>query len=1114
MKYLTLLISIISLLTASLPARAAIDFPADTPLSSGRWVKVKVDSTGVHRIPYSLLRSWGFSRPEKVGVHGYGSVEMSLEFPIHPVTLPAVQVMHSADALYFYGEGETRFEIETANSLSVKTNRYSRGSYYFLSEDTPAAEMEVIPYTELPDATPVETHTAVAACYPREFNPATGGAWWYSRNITDADPYSVTFPLPGFAANGYMGYKAVGHHTEVNYMEPKVKASEGVEFTPVATNRIYRTTNEKEVYRYMSKYNVAPFKPADGTGEVTFTLTPDHDTDVTLLCLDNMWITYSRRNELTTPASHLSMNFAPGVSGVATIAAPSPDVVVWDVTDVRRVVSLSTITADDGTVMFNIPEGEATRQIEAFYPTSDLPVPAYAGEVNSSDLHALTGDCDMLIISAPNFLPAARRLAEAHASRQGLEVTVADKTAVLNEFGSGSFTPNAVRLFVKMLHDRGNRLKYVLLIGAGFYDNASVASDHNIYLPTYQAELQSNAYNIAKAYTSDSFFGYVEDEISPDICTRVDNVTPRTIDIAVGRFPTFSVAEAELLVDKAIAYLDDPVLAGDPALVMIMADKGNENQHALGSEDVATEILARFPGLTVSRCYDAAYKNTSGGKNSTLIKHIRAGFASNPSLITYAGHSSRGSLFSDAFVTRPFFDELQYGSAPLFLSASCHPYMLDYEYRGLVSDLLLRPEGGSTFIIGPAREVYLKNNQVFCDEFARRYFDMANRTIGDVYRATMSAMQEEGQSVRTNALSYNLGGDPALPLPRIDAQVTLDSEGTVKLVPGRRTRLSGSVTDADGNLCTDFSGTLNIKVFDVPAVFQSFANTSDDNEDRFTIKLDDTVLAEVDCRVTAGKWETYITMPAVANENGSNRLVMSARRDEGFSMAVGYTTDVTIAAYDPTQVTPDEEAPVIEITVDDALADGSRVETSRTPRFLISVTDGDGSGINMNRSSVGSAMSVILDNHNSIANIDRALRPDGEGGYSVIFSPQTLNDGRHSLTVKVADNAGNTATRTLDFYVVEEAFDCSLAMESDIVKSPVTFTIYHPLSDAPDARIVIEDLHGRHIISRTVKGDTFYWDLRDDSGKPVADGSYRAYAVVSSHPRYSSTKPLKFTVIR
>ncbi|MDE5785513.1 MAG: hypothetical protein K2H98_03185 [Duncaniella sp.] len=1113
----SLLLAITIFFTA-LTSGAAVEFPTESVLSSGRWIKVRVDSTGVQRIPYEKLRSWGFDHPEKVAVYGFGSVEMSLEFEEHPVTLPPVQVAHKEDALFFYGEGETRYDVVSSKSVNIYTNRYSRGSYYFLSQDVAAAEMTESPYEDAGEGTAISDHVSLAVCYPREFNPADGGAYWYSRDITEQNPYSVKFALPGFNRQGYMGYKVIGKHTEINYMTPQVSASAGVTFKPDVSNRIYRSTNDKEVYRYMSRHNVASFTPGEGVDEVTFTVATDPETDVQLMCLDNMWVTYMRDNVLNDAAPSLSMHFLPETGGNVNISTADKSVMVWDVTDVRNVTALATESVADGISFSLKPDATGTtRKVEAFIPgAASLPEPRYEGIVPNTNLHAGSG-YDMVIIAAPDFMPAAGRLAAAHASRQGLEVLVTSKEDVLNEFGSGSFTPNGLRLLTKMLHDRDGRLKYVLLIGAGFYDNASVASLTNAYIPAYQAELQSNAYNVAKAYTSDSFYGYVEDHIAPDISTRVDNVTPRVIDIAVGRFPVFAAAEAELLVDKTIAYMDNPVLGGNPSFVMMMADKGNENQHMQGAEDAVSVMLASKPGMTISRCYDAAYLNTvKGSKNTTLISHIRSGFASDPSLVTYAGHGSKTSMFSESFINRKFYESISYGAASVFLSASCHPYTYDYEYRGMLSDLLLKREGGFTAVIGPAREVYLKNNQEFCNEFAARFVDPSYLTIGDVYRSTMSALQDGGQSVRTNALSFNLGGDPALPLPRITADVALDKPEGGKIVfhPGRKTRLSGEIRDTDGSLRTDFNGTLTLQVFDAPVTFLSHANVASDNEDRIMLTLDETLLAETTCSVSGGKWEAQVTVPAVSIENGNNRVAMLARPEHGFAMAAGFTTDATVAPYDAALVTADTEAPDLEITIDDALASDNRVETSRTPCITVTMSD-SGSGISMNRAAVGASLSVTVDGNRTVQNLDRMVKADSEGVYSVSFTPDALSDGRHTVPAHVTDNAGNHASAEVDFFVVEQAFVCSVGMDSDVVTTAdVTFSLEHPLPDSPGGRFVIEDLHGRHVASRQFTGDSLLWDLKDDAGKPVADGSYRVYAVVKSHPRYSATAPVKFTVIR
>ncbi len=47
-------------------------YSTETPLSSGRWVKIAVDTCGVYEIDSDELRQMGFADPSKVRVYGYG----------------------------------------------------------------------------------------------------------------------------------------------------------------------------------------------------------------------------------------------------------------------------------------------------------------------------------------------------------------------------------------------------------------------------------------------------------------------------------------------------------------------------------------------------------------------------------------------------------------------------------------------------------------------------------------------------------------------------------------------------------------------------------------------------------------------------------------------------------------------------------------------------------------------------------------------------------------------------------------------------------------------------------------------------------------------------------
>ncbi|MDE5733552.1 MAG: hypothetical protein K2H83_00235, partial [Duncaniella sp.] len=91
------------LLAALAPLMAgALTFSKSSVLSEGRWLKVRVDTTGVYRLSHKTLAEWGFADPSKVSVAGYGSVERAHSLDTGPDDLPLIPVMRGGDAIYFY----------------------------------------------------------------------------------------------------------------------------------------------------------------------------------------------------------------------------------------------------------------------------------------------------------------------------------------------------------------------------------------------------------------------------------------------------------------------------------------------------------------------------------------------------------------------------------------------------------------------------------------------------------------------------------------------------------------------------------------------------------------------------------------------------------------------------------------------------------------------------------------------------------------------------------------------------------------------------------------------------------------------------------------------------
>ena len=104
-------------------------------LSSGHWVKIKTSKSGMHIIPASTLKGWGFSDPQRVRVYGYGGRMMSDNLSIDEYIddLPQAMSEWTPQGLVFYAHGPLTW-TESNGRWTYKPNYYSSEAYYFLGE--------------------------------------------------------------------------------------------------------------------------------------------------------------------------------------------------------------------------------------------------------------------------------------------------------------------------------------------------------------------------------------------------------------------------------------------------------------------------------------------------------------------------------------------------------------------------------------------------------------------------------------------------------------------------------------------------------------------------------------------------------------------------------------------------------------------------------------------------------------------------------------------------------------------------------------------------------------------------------------------------------------------
>jgi biopolymer transport protein ExbD len=77
---------------------------------------------------------------------------------------------------------------------------------------------------------------------------------------------------------------------------------------------------------------------------------------------------------------------------------------------------------------------------------------------------------DYLIITTPEMMGQAQRIANYHQTKNNYNVEIVDTDKIYNEFGSGSKDLTAIRDFVTKLNTPLGTLKYVFILGDTSFD--------------------------------------------------------------------------------------------------------------------------------------------------------------------------------------------------------------------------------------------------------------------------------------------------------------------------------------------------------------------------------------------------------------------------------------------------------------------------------------------------------------------------------------------------------------------------------------------------------------------------------------------------------------------
>jgi hypothetical protein len=301
---------------------------------------------------------------------------------------------------------------------------------------------------------------------------------------------------------------------------------------------------------------------------------------------------------------------------------------LYDVTNPLAVVDLegyaTAPVADTYTLSFEDSIPGATSYL-ALSPSRFLSPLGVSADV-PSNLRSPDNGADYLIITHADFYAQAQRLADYRQGQPGIARTrVVDVQDIYDEFNDGEMSAEAIRQFVQTAYAawQSPAPSYLVLFGDGHYDFRNYSGMAPMTrIPPYLTYISRVLMGEAP---SDNAYAYVSGDDS-------------LADMYVGRLPADSVAEAQAMVDKIIAYETNPPSGDWTSNVLFAAD----NPDSAGDFPSLADDIARnyMPGsYNATKVYLAAtcpYENPAATCRQAVIDGVGEG-----SLFSnYVGHGS------------------------------------------------------------------------------------------------------------------------------------------------------------------------------------------------------------------------------------------------------------------------------------------------------------------------------------------------------------------------------------------------------------------------------------------------------------------------------------------
>ena len=1077
-------------------------------LAAGRWVKIKIDETGVYRLTYDRLREMGFENPEAVSVYGRGLVPSPDQFMtadgdvLVDSDVKPVPVMAAGDAIYFYGVGSGWMtHVEATADVPDHFERlnkpvYSRYAYYLLSDAGVRTDMT---RAEMPDSTIVPSDGPGVSYVINDLDLEHGfknsGQIYLGEQYTKiGDKLTWTGTAPCSVASGTAVVQGAAYADDTSGPTSS-QAGDVLKFSALGTVTS-ATLPQSDAGSWTNLI------PSTITGTLTngnYTIQSWVDGSRTLgsAALDYWLLSYPCRLaesiELGRPV------VAPLNSDEWARIDVSEGVVGWNVADPTAPVILPSGTGENGNYIA-IPGSDSASPRPVLFNPDETPEPAMVGTVRNTDLHSQAAEgADLLIITVPMLRAQAEKLADLHVRYDGMKCIVAEVSDIYNEYNSGQPSVMAYKSLIKQIYKaNGDRHLDVLLLGPLKGEMLGINTTYDIdsseCIIAYQADTfpqKGDCHNI------NEYLGMMDDVIT---------VRPEyaTVQVGVGILPCMAVEEAERIISKIERYITRSNYELVANRMVGIGGSGDLQSHTKQAVELQGYINSFYQnGLIYTPHMSEAFE--ASGQTERFADYINNGV----SVISYMGHGGAASFDRMPMMSTGSQLMLHNNVLPFMCFGMCDATGPDRMIRGLGEQLILTHEDGLIGGIMSTRTAYSNQNgsmlRLFMQALAPKLKNPTDKvlpaeqlrakTVGQVYAEARTSLRTLHEN------TFTLMCDPALRLVTPVFRMKMVEEVSPILPIGSPTKLTGEVRSNCDNVMTGFNGNCVLHIMAPSRTIlcptlvsgQSIA----DNQ-KAAITYAHQVEATFFGTVKDGIWEVIID-PAETqflNENSTLALQLSAY-DPAMRVAASGVIQASFQKLSETSGVADENVPVIETLEYDP--------SGREIRYVVS----DDRGLSLGNDYFAEGLTIEIDGapYQRLAN-NYEISVDERFTISGSIPAEHLGTGVHTLVLTASDNAGNTESRSLEFTVGGAGPDRQLVASAETTHPPRTFT----LDRYSKGRLMIADHSGTIVAWRDIDGSQIDFDLCDNAGHRLTQGVYRAW-VITDGPDFGYSSQVKFGIL-